>query len=214
MEKAVNNNVIIKPADANELNIIAAMHIDPDITKITEIINSNTGLYRFYRDKIKLFFDSEPQGVLVAKEKDLVLGFIIVSSSGKNPIGGINLLRIFLKGLLIYYGLSKKVFGKMLSSVYAKFIQKIKPPAKTPVLIDIKIWAFIVMKSTRNQDIGFNLVKTSFEYAQNKGAKTMGVTVAQNNSNALALYKKAGFSITGTCAESTGPSYYLTKELI
>ena len=64
----------IEPADKSELKTIAAMHIEPESGKIHQIIREHDGQYRFYFDKVKMFFDLEPRGVIVAKQNKQILG--------------------------------------------------------------------------------------------------------------------------------------------
>jgi ribosomal protein S18 acetylase RimI-like enzyme len=211
-------NLKIEPADKSTLNVIAAMHINPDSTKITEIIQKHTGLYKFYLDKVKMFFDIEPSGIIVAKQDEQILGFIIVSKND-NQVKRLSLKKGYLfhfvlKALLLRYGLNKEIIKKLFLVPYANFIsKKVKPSIKMYKIPDNKIWSLIVMESARGRGIGLRLIQSACDYSRTQGAHTIGVTVILKNNIALKAYQKAGFYIINQVFESSGPSYYMAKSL-
>lgn len=211
-------NLKIEPADVSTLNVIAAMHINPNSTKVAEIIKKHTGLYKFYFDKVKMFFDIEPSGILVAKQDKQILGFIIVSKNDDKvkrlSLKKGYLLYFALKALLLRYGLNKEIIKKLFLVPYANLISKrVKPFIKTYRMPDTKIWSLIVMESARGKGIGLGLIQSACDYSCAQGAHTIGVTVVLNNNIALKAYQKAGFYIINQVFESSGPSYYMTKSL-
>ncbi|MEW6027159.1 MAG: GNAT family N-acetyltransferase, partial [Planctomycetota bacterium] len=73
------SELTIQPADKSDLPVIAAMHINPSIDKVREIILQDSGSYNFYLDKVKMFHAIEPGGVLVARKNNQIIGFIITT---------------------------------------------------------------------------------------------------------------------------------------
>lgn len=208
----------IQPAQQSDLPIIAAMHIEPDSTKVADIIQKHNGQYKFFLDKVRMFFGIEPSGVLLAKKDGRIAAVIIVSKNDsevkKLSFKKGYFLAFVLNSLLLRYGLTKSMIKKLFLVPYANFIaQKVKPSIKTAKPIDAKIWVLIVMKETRRQGIGLELIQSACDYSRAQGAHTIGVTVVQNNTGALTVYQKAGFNIIGQVFESNGLSYYMAKSL-
>jgi ribosomal protein S18 acetylase RimI-like enzyme len=212
----------METAHKSDLHVIAAMHIEPAVSKIDEIIKKYNSKYRFYFDKVKLFFDIEPAGIIVAKENSQILGFIIVSKD-THEIKRVSLrkcyfIRLGLKSLLGYYGVNIEMLKKLGLILYANIISQSRGvrtdiPPGMPMETVSKIWAFIVMKDTRGKGVGLSLLDSACNYVQNQGSQAICVTVSQDNNVALKLYQNSGFQIISQCLESTGPSYYLIKHL-
>jgi ribosomal protein S18 acetylase RimI-like enzyme len=208
----------IEQIDVSMLDVIAAMHINPSSAKVAEIIREHNSSYKFYLDKVGMFFDIEPAGIIVARQDKQILGFIIVS---KNDTTVKRLLfkrgylfRWLLNMLLLRYGLTREMIRKLFLVLYANFIsKKVTPPKKTYTIADSKIWSLIVMESARGKHIGSGLIQAACDYAFSQGAHTIGVTVIFQNDIAQKAYQKAGFQIVDHVFESVGPSYYMSKSL-
>lgn len=213
------SNLVIEPARKSNLPIIAAMHIDPNNDMITKIIRKNSAQYKFYLDKVNMFYRLEPKGVLVAKELDRILGFIIASKKSdeikKLSVRKGYILYFALKSLLFQYGLNKEMIKKLFLVPYANFIRQKTELSQMPFKVNNsgKLWASVVIKQARNKGIYSKLIEASCDYARKQGAYILSATFAKDNIIPLNHCQKAGFQIIGECMESTGPSYYLIKQL-
>ncbi|MBI5778134.1 MAG: GNAT family N-acetyltransferase [Planctomycetes bacterium] len=213
----IPSGLIIEPAAKSDLPVMAAMHLEPSATKVREIIRKNSGAYRFYLDKVKMFYAMEPNGVLVVRENNQIAGFAIISKkSGKMKQTAFKkgyILHFAVKALLLQYGTDKKMLKKLFMVPYANFTgRRISSPVALESDNPAKIWVFIVMKESRNQGLGLKLIEAACAYAGRQN-NNISATFFKDNIPALNLYKKAGFAIRGECLESTGPSYYLSRRL-
>mgnify|MGYP001589363332 CR=1 FL=1 len=148
----LNRGLIIEPAHKSDLPVIAAMHIEPSVTKVPEIIRKTSGLsavptaqagaYEFYLDKVRMFHAIEPNGVLLARENNQITGFIIATKESnfchkdtKTPrrffvplcLGGYPLnflLRFTLKSLFLQYGIDKEMIKKLFMVPYANLVKQ------------------------------------------------------------------------------------------
>ena len=218
-DTSVISNLVIAPAHKSDLPIIAAMHLEPSVNRIREIIKETSGAYKFYLDKVKMFYSIEPNGVLVVRGNNQITGFAIISKkSGKIKQSAFKkgyILIFALKSLLLQYGINKEMLKKLFMVLYANFtgrriLSQVSPKPDNPA----KIWAFIIMKESRNQGLGVKLIEAACAYAIQQNNNAISATFFKNNLPAMNLYQKTGFSITGECLESTGPSYCLIKRLI
>jgi len=211
--------LIIQPANKSDLPIIAAMHIDPDTNRIIKTIQNNSSQYKFYLDKVNMFFRLEPEGVLIAKEFNQIIGFIIASRKSdeikKLSLRKGYLLYFALKSLLLQYGFNKEIIKKLLLVPYANFIRQKRELSQIPTQVNTsgKLWASVVLKQARNKGVYSKLIEASCDYVKKQGADLICATFTKDNAIPLNHCQKSGFQIIGECMESTGPSYYLIKEL-
>jgi len=220
----VKNTFSVQPATLDEIDIIAAMHVDPDESLIDSIIKRNDPRYRFYRDKVKLFQSLDPNGVLVAKKTNVtdnarnIAGFIIVTHDTpkfkRDALFRGHALMMAIKTLTFNYGFESSFLKKMITIPYATLgIQKVRKKTNSDIVLPpSKIWAVIVMNNYRGQGIGKLLLDASYDYLKSLDMHQVWLTVELNNTVAQNVYEKSDFKSIGELLESTGHSKVMIKD--
>lgn len=198
-------------ADKADAVKIAAMHIAPSVNLSLDNIEKRKD-FRLYFEKVNFFMQFEPEGVIVAKEGSNIVGFIIITKDA-----GYLMRNIFLKGYVFRwailmalrrFGLDvnmiKKSIRYLLSFSFLPLIAAKKIPSA-------KIMAIIVAKEKRGLGIGSSLVDKAIEYLRKNKIKSLCVATEVSNILAIKFYQSCGFSLSGTCVESVGRSFILTK---
>jgi len=75
------------------------------------------------------------------------------------------------------------------------------------IATEAELLTIAVAPAARRRGTGRELLTTALTRAANRGAETMFLDVAADNSGAIALYLDAGFARTGT-----RPGYYRTRD--
>ena len=197
----------------DELDIIASMHISPSIND-THLRVPGTA-FRFFRDKVQLFYDFDENSIILAKtDAAQVCGILIYTYNEKefSKFAGPSHLRFYsraMKVLLGFYGCKFLKFFSAALSMLGK-----NNDANVPQVERYgKIWVLIVMKEYRRQGIADQLLQHCIDAMKKRREHLLRVTVAKENVPAINAYKKRGFNIIGTCRESSGDSYVMQLEL-
>ncbi len=168
---------------------------------------------RFYKDKLSLFLEYDPDSILVKKIGGEVAAFLIYTcdEAGFSTFSGPRHLRFYRKLLLAsvgYYGFDLAKYFRLF-----KAMALIRPPALPSSELSPekhgKIWALVVSPDFRRRGIASQLISASICEFRKKGGKTMRITVKKDNDAAIAAYCKCGFKVVGECMESTGDSHLM-----
>ena len=194
------------------------MHIDPSRAGIKEITKKSCK-YRFYKDKVDFYFDTENQGLLVAKESNEIVGFIIVSRSisyiNKSIFKKGYALKWFINTMMGRYGFNRQIIKKYIDSLSVFVSNKVKYDRENNIvsLPDAKIIAIVVLKEKRNQGIGSELIRKACQYISEQGIEEILVTTSLHNEIAQRCYKNLGFKERGFFRDTIGQAVYLTKQV-
>ncbi len=170
---------------------------------------------RFYRDKIRLFLEYDPESVLLIRSEGIVAGFLIYTQDlySFKSFAGPRHLRFYLNALKViggFYGYELKKYYRILKQVISgdenksTEVDKILSGERTG-----KIWALIVSPDHRRKGVARELIRHCLDIFRNKGGKLMLISVKKDNVAAIRTYENCGFKITGECLESTGKSYLM-----
>lgn len=168
-----------------------------------------------YKDRISVFFyeipskcliedyfyfylENYPDGFWIVFEKDVIIGYIIITELGER-----NWHKVILKGYLFKwlfnwlsgnYGISLKSVIKSVLRVF--YSNSIKAKHDNKISDKICYIASIGVKSDlRGKGIGSKILQFAFEYARQKGYNEICLKVGKDNIPAIMLFKKAGFTI-------------------
>ncbi|MGE4157760.1 MAG: GNAT family N-acetyltransferase [Planctomycetota bacterium] len=199
---------VVGPPSTDEQ--IARMHVNP--TRDFCMGSETSPVLDFYRDKVGLFRQFEPQGVLVEQNASgEVLGFLLLNihpgKFKKRLLMSAYPLRYLWSLVTRRYKGSREGWRKWWRLPLA-FIRK---PKGAPGSGGAKVLAFIVREDQRGQGIGSALLRRAESETLRRGKHHLEVTVAKDNAKAIRVYEKEGYKITGELLESTGQSYYLEK---
>lgn len=185
-----------------DIDAIAFLHKNPEERELEK------HLYRFYRDKVKLFLEFDPQSVLIASVDGKLAGFLIYTDdvASFTHFAGLAHLRFYvvlLKTILGYYGYDFKKYFLVFRSIFGKN-KNIVMHAQVEAVNYGKIWALVVAPEFRRMGLAIKLINTCLSNFKAKGGSVMRITVRKNNVSAIKAYEKSGFRIIGECEESTG----------
>ena len=196
-----------------DLNTIASMHISPSVADIN--LTTPPSQFRFFRDKINLFYEFDKDSILLNRSDDQKINGILIYTYNEpefNRFSGPKHLRFYfrtLKVLLGFYGCKfRKFFAAALSMLGKNNESNVPLPERYG-----KIWVLLVMTEYRRQGIADKLLHDCINAMKKRGEKLLRVTVEIENDAALNAYKKIGFEIIGKCRESSGDSYVMQLEL-
>lgn len=231
VEKAARRDVIpeegvlVRPATIDEVPFVAALHIDPPMrSRGREIIRQGGKQYNFYLDKVMLYHRLEPEGLLVAVDREGIGGFCITSRSAarlKNRAlrSGIA-ISLILKALNLRYGLSPAFVLKavliFLSTYGVRAIRTSGSTSRAPLFYTLhgpKIWAFVVATEYRGKGVGQALLESACDYLRRGGCKRIAVMVRRDSHAAVKAYARAGFEIVAKYIENVGRVYYMVRNL-
>lgn len=195
-----------------DLDIIAAMHISPTIHSTN--LRTPHSQFRFFRDKVQLFYDFDPNSIILTKnDQNQITGILIYTYDEKkfNQFAGPRHLTFYvriLKTLLGFYGLQFRKFYNAAKSMLGKNVDN---NSNTPILTKKfgKIWVLLVMEEFRRKGIADKLLQQCIDAMKKHGEKFLQVTVKTDNIPAIKVYEKKGFKTVGTCMESSGESYIM-----
>ncbi len=196
-----------------KLNRIASMHISSRIED-SELKKPCTH-FRFFRDKIQLFYDFDQSSIILKKnDRGEIIGILIYTYNENefNKFSGPGNLRFYImaiKTLLGFYGLRFLKFFAAARSMLGKNNELDVPNIERYG----KIWVLLVMEECRRQGIAASLLQECINAMKKRGEKLLRVTVSKNNQPAINAYKKSNFQIIGTCKESSGVSYVMQLKL-
>ncbi|HGE70317.1 TPA: GNAT family N-acetyltransferase [Candidatus Poribacteria bacterium] len=165
-------------------------------------------------DKVMFFFKAEPEGIIVAKDNDEIVGFVIVTVSMnalmKRIMKNGHFLKYMFKLMLGMYGFNIGIVGKIISAIF-RLCRKSKNITEN-IVSDSIIWSLVVKAEKRKQGIGTELIKKACEYIHRQGISEIGIEVSPSNETAISVYKKCGFIKKGILQSNYG-LIYMTKKL-
>lgn len=205
----------------NEKDIedIALMHIQPVLHPDQGLVS--TASYRFFRDKIKLFLEFDPNSVILTRNNDNLISGVLVYTYDEqafNRFCAPSHWRFWsraFKTLIGYYGCSFAKFAKAAFSMLGRSGRKLDLNAD--VLDDDdygKIWVLIVAEEERGKGIAGELLTQCVYAMKSREAKSLTVTVKTDNAPAISVYEKKGFKNIGTCEESSGHSFVMSLKFL
>ena len=214
-----------RPAHTSEIDFLAAMHLDPQREAIAEALQRRGPEFRFYRDKMRLFHEIEPEGVIVVPAinpetgEEEIAGFGLVSldvhAAKLNAIRRGPALRMVLKALTLQYGVKLSMLKKLAILPYALLGKwGVKRQGDSNVdLPPAKYWSLIVSKDYRRCGIGLKLGLATSDYVKAHGGDRIMLTVELDNTAAQEVHLKTGYYCVGKMVESVGRSYIYVRDL-
>lgn len=202
-------NMSITPKD---LEKIAIMHISPSLKAFNSIKKKNSK-FRFFMDKVRLFYAYNPDSIIIEKCSDNIAGVLIFTYDEQefSEFAGPNHLSFYIrviKTLLLRYGINFKKFYLAAKSLLGKNIHSDYVPDEKQRKAG-KIWVLLVLEEYRRQGISLKLLSKCIKRMKENGKNLINVTVKKDNQPAVNAYKKFGFKIIGSCTESSGESYIM-----
>ncbi len=194
------------------LDPVAAMHICAQTSFIHDPENYCSGEFHFYRDKVQLFFDLEPQGTHVAVAGDRVMGFLMgtydlpvfKNRARKNW----SHIRFGLSFLTFRYGMSAEMIQR--------FLRLPQVMSEKDAGLEIppgNLWSIIVSEDARGHSLAGRLMKAHCSYVKSRGGTRTHALVAADNELAIPVYKKEGWKIIGQMPASNGVNEVFVREL-
>ena len=197
---------------SQEIDDVAALHLLPRLD--SRKVRQPASKFRFYRDKVRLFLDFDPESVILKKnDEGLIEGVLIFTRDEAEFNRFMGPLKLcFYNHLLTtvfgYYGFDFRKFFLAARSATGfagkSLIEKDAPSAKTA-----KIWALIVAEESRKKGIAGELIRKCIDRVSQAGGRCIELTVQKDNIPAIRAYEKSGFKVIGDCLESTGPSHIM-----
>jgi ribosomal protein S18 acetylase RimI-like enzyme len=205
---AANDSQIRFVDSERDVDAIAFLHKSPEDRELKK------SLFRFYKDKVGLFLEFDPQSVLIRNgKKNDIAGFLIYTydTDRFNAFAGPSGTRFYkniLKTAAGYYGYDFRkyiaVCKVMLGINRTKFtspVSEIHPYGK--------IWALVVSSEYRRMGFASELIAACLKTFREKEGAVMRITVKKDNEPAIKTYQNYGFEIIGECLESTGESFVM-----
>ena len=196
-----------------DLEIIASMHISSRIADA--LLHKPKSHYRFFFDKVKLFYDFDKESIILKKDdNDQIIGILIYTFNEVdfNQFSGPHHFHFYLRVLKTILGFYGCRFGKFFAafrSMLGKNLESDVPSAEHYG----KIWVLLVMEERRREGIAIDLINSCIANMKKRGEKLLRLTVEVDNKPAIKAYEKSNFKIIGKCKESSGLSYVMQFEL-
>ncbi len=215
---------MIRPAAASDVEELVDLHLafpaDVPLPPGEPLSRS------FYRNKMQLFLEAEPEGVLVAERGGAVSGALVVVSRParlrQTALRRGFVLRAAVQALAGGYGPSPaegllpaggSAVRKLFLAGRSLFRRGAGRAGRATRMRGAKVWVLLVHPEHRRQGVATALLRAAERYLRGRGAREVTVTVTEDNRPAQTLYEKAGFREAGRCLESSGPSLVLVKQL-
>jgi peptidoglycan/xylan/chitin deacetylase (PgdA/CDA1 family)/ribosomal protein S18 acetylase RimI-like enzyme len=163
---------------------------------------SDRGFFNFFKDKI-ILLRAAGTTILVAEneEKKELAGVVIFvkndDSIRKALLSPCYIFRSFVKFLAGYYGFSKEIFAKIFIALFNNLNFRKKIFNRAHRLPKAKIISIAVDNAYRRQGMGSQLTEMVFDYLSRESVDSLYLTVAQDNTAAIAMYEKLGFRTVG-----------------
>lgn len=196
-----------------DLEIIASMHISSRI--------EDSGLkkpgshYRFFYDKVKLFYEFDPESIILKKNDQGEINGILIytyDETAFNSFSGPRHGRFYSRAMKTLLGVYGCRFGKFLAAAKSMLGKNTEPDVPQVDQFG-KIWVLLVMEECRRQGVAAKLLEDCITAIKRKNVFNLRVTVKTDNEPAIKAYEKSGFKIIGTCMESSGASYVMELAL-
>lgn len=191
---------------------IAEMHFEPHLESVGKAGNFSRCKYRFFYDKVKLFYSFDPESIILERNEEGKISGVLIytqSESAFNRFTGPGNPRFYvrlLKTLFFYYGFDfKKYFLAGLSMLGFSS----NPSGEKDKSDYGKIWVLLVAIECRRQGIANRLLEKCIIAMHEAGKNRLRVTVTVDNQPAINAYQKRGFEIIGKCHESSGDSHVM-----
>jgi ribosomal protein S18 acetylase RimI-like enzyme len=203
----------VTTATESDFGMLARMHIDPSTERARNL--DKDAQYRFFFDKVKLFHEFDAESILLHHSIDGDIdGFLFYSRDEPefNSFTGPSHASFYaraLKTALGFYGFDFKKYIAAAKSTTGH--------AETDVEVSrehyAKIWVLIVAHEARRQGIAHTLIEDCITRLEERRVPFVHVTVRTDNDAAIGSYEKSGFTVIGTCEESSGTSYIMERQL-
>ena len=205
-----NPGVFCEYASRGDLAQIAMLHL-PENSR-----NLESKLFNFYKDKVDLLFSDKAHRIIVARDGQELIGFIIFTenlSKHNKAMWGARSLALWLMNVIRgRYGFTRFIFVKCFNLLRHKTVCD-SLENRENILSAAKIISIIVKENYRRQGVGERLVGQAIEAINADGIKALSVAALFNNAAAINFYEALGFREAGHTWESTGKSIILIKEI-
>lgn len=196
-----------------DLEIVASMHISSRIVDAS--LQRPKSHYRFFLDKVRLFYDFDPESIILKKDdNDQIIGILIYTFNEVdfNQFSGPHHFRFHLRALKTILGFYGCRFGKFFAALRSMLGKNLESDVPSSDRYG-KIWVMLVMEERRREGIAIDLINSCIENMKKRGEKLLRLTVEVDNKPAIKAYEKSNFKIIGKCKESSGLSYVMQLEL-
>jgi ribosomal protein S18 acetylase RimI-like enzyme len=216
--------VTIRRARESDIPYIAAMHIPPaSQAALREHVLRGGPWFNFYLDKIRVFYRLEQEGLLVAEDRNGLVGFCMASRDvGRFKTRAMTsgmAMSMVLNALCLRYGMSASFLQKALMLLVAlvtrrttRIVKEAKGSSLSYTMHKAMIYAWLVVVEKRGSGVGRSLLEAACCYLRAGGAREVGVMTRQDNMAALQTYDYLGFRRVATRIESVGKVFYMVKD--
>lgn len=196
-----------------DLKTIASMHISSRIADAS--LQRPKSHYRFFFDKVKLFYNFDPESIIFKKDDDdQIIGILIYTFNEVdfNQFSGPLHCRFYLRALKTILGFYGCRFGKFFAALRSMLGKNLESNLPFNDRYG-KIWVLLVMEERRREGIAMELINSCADRMKKRGATFLRLTVEVDNKPAIKAYEKSNFKIIGKCQESSGLSYVMQYEI-